>query len=261
MSAKLRHYVGALLPERFRRATRRRLDAISTARFHGRPGPGFQFRTFDESLEFLIDDVRLVLPQRFDSSQWLLSHPEDVLELQVFLRVAKQADGLMFDVGANIGMFAVLFCKVCRYDAIAFEPNPSASGIIQCISTLNEIRPTRIRLVQEAVGSEIGIRNMHLDDDTGFIQVQKYTSSRARSAASIRTPITTIDKIRSEIETKVAVLKIDVEGFEDEVLKGAQETLARDRPVISLELHSDYLRERGMSSRALVANLLEHGYP
>lgn len=256
MRAILRCCVGRLFPRGpVKKAIRGRLSAG----FHGKPGRDFEFKTFDKGSGFLVSDTPVIFPTPY-SNKWLLDHPEDILELQVFSRVAREADGALFDIGAHIGTFAVLFCKLSRHDAATFEPHPDASDKIHRVAALNDVHPNRIRVLQAAVGSEVGMTNMHLDEISGFAQVQKYDSSRARADASIDVPLTTVDKTRSELGVKVGLLKIDVEGFEDEVLKGAGETIARDRPVISLELHSDYLRERGSDSRAIVAELLEKGY-
>lgn len=259
--AKLRRGLGALLPKHARWAIRRRLNAIFTARFHGKPGAAFQVRKFDGGAEFVVNNVSVLIPEPFsvDSTQWLLGHPEDVIELQVFLRVAKVVDGMMLDVGAHVGMFAVLFCKVCDHDVVAFDPHPAAVGRVQRLANLNGIQPNRIQVMETAIGNSIGTQNMHLDETTGFAQVQMYTYSHARSNAVVKASMTTIDKVRSTID-KVGLIKIDVEGFENEVLKGARKTLSRDRPVISLELHDDYLQERHVASRALLDALVEKGY-
>jgi len=55
-------------------------------------------------------------------------------------------------------------------------------------------------------------------------------------------------------------LKIDVEGFEVEVLRGARKTLTRSRPILFLELHLNYLEHRSMAPKESIALLQEAGY-
>lgn len=253
----LRRYVVAMLPKHLRWAFKRWASTM----FHGKSRARLRFATCDKGEELIIDDISLILPppRVTGASRWLARHPEDVLELEVFLRLAKQANGVLFDVGAHIGRFAVLFCKACEHNAVAFEPAPESQRIIEHMANLNGVAD-RIQVIGMALGSEVGVTNMHLDEATGFVQVQKYESSHASSGVSISAPTSTIDSIRSTLKTKVALLKIDVEGFEGEVLQGGQHTLSRDRPIVAVEIHNEYLAERGINLRNVLNRVVEQRY-
>ena len=56
------------------------------------------------------------------------------------------------------------------------------------------------------------------------------------------------------------LVKIEVEGFEYEVLAGARRLLREHKPAISMELHLDLLERRGQSAAQVVDELRSHGY-
>jgi hypothetical protein len=55
-------------------------------------------------------------------------------------------------------------------------------------------------------------------------------------------------------------LKIDVEGYEEEVLLGAEECINAYRPIIFLELHAELIRRRGRDPKRVVGTLKRLGY-
>ena len=59
---------------------------------------------------------------------------------------------------------------------------------------------------------------------------------------------------------KVDVIKIDVEGFEEAVLRGSEDIIRRDRPVMFIELDDDNLLENGGSARSLIGFVESLGY-
>lgn len=77
-----------------------------------------------------------------------------------------------------------------------------------------------------------------------------------KRAAVSGTPVhlTTIDAMARLLELRPDVMKIDVEGAEADVLRGAVETLRAARPILFLSIHSDALRDR------CLAFLRELGY-
>ena len=251
-----------MLPKALKGAIKRRLTAAARAKFHGKPQARLRFTTCDESAEIVIDNISIHLPQPFAtrSIRWLKSYPEDVLELQVFLKLAKCADGLMFDVGAYIGTFAVLFCKASGYDAFAFEPVPQSQATIKRTMQLNHLREERIRIIGKAVGSKVGVVDMEIDQETGFALIQHDQGSRARSKTTISAVTTTIDVVRSASQKRVGLLKIDVEGFEGEVLQGSYRTLSEDRPIVSIETHNASLAGRDVDLQGMLDGVVERNY-
>ena len=92
-----------------------------------------------------------------------------------------------------------------------------------------------------------------MTDALGFAQP-------AGDAPGEDTPFMTIDDICASRQLKPAILKIDVEGAEAEVLRGSRATLRRHHPAICLELHLDELERRGESAGTLLDELAAMGY-
>jgi hypothetical protein len=76
----------------------------------------------------------------------------------------------------------------------------------------------------------------------------------------VRVKLESIAQASQRLHSIPEFLKIDIEGYEFEAIKGSQEFIARHKPTIFLELHLNYLDERQLSARSIVTMLLEAGY-
>jgi len=136
---------------------------------------------------------------------------EDMAFLLHFLR-----HGDVFaDVGANHGSYTVLASGVCGAFTHAFEPVPETFKHLQDNITLNHLE-TLTNLHQAAVGSEAG--------EIWFTQNEDTTNhaETSPSDASIKVPCLRLDDV---LDACPVLMKIDVEGFETEVLNGAEKLL------------------------------------
>ena len=152
------------------------------------------------------------------------------------------------DIGANIGYFSALFASKDAY-VHAFEPNPAMSQIIYKNIFINNVRSILIKdelgrsksvVNQCAVGASIGTTKMDFNPYiTGGASLKK-TAFREPvfceldQTKSVEIDIVTLDEY-AKINSlqSVDIIKIDVEGFEEEALKGA-ENLIRRSPELML---------------------------
>jgi len=261
MGIPLRRQIGRVFPKSLRPAIKSQLFSLASRRFHGIPRARVSLVEAGDTATLSIDNTSVILAQPFAdvSIWWLQEHPEDLLEVTVLLKLAAAVDGVMLDIGAHVGMFAALFCTASAHDVLCFEPVAASQKAIEETAALNGFGD-RIQVVVAAVGDRVGVTSMHLDAATGFAQAQNYESSPVSSSEQIVVQTTTVDAIRQTTDKKVGLLKIDVEGFEAEVLEGATQTLLGDQPVVAIEIHNDYLSERGVSLSRMLTKLEDHGY-
>lgn len=141
---------------------------------------------------------------------------EDMAFVLHFLR----SDDLFVDVGANVGSYTVLATAGAKASCIAFEPGATAFAWLERNVRLNDIA-ARVELHQSVVGARVGMAALTRDGDT----VNHVVIDPAADAAPTETvSMTTLDET---LAGRVPILlKIDVEGFETEVLNGAIQTLA-----------------------------------
>lgn len=138
---------------------------------------------------------------------------------------------LVIDVGANVGFFSVR-AALAGSTVIAVEPNSAACA--RLAATLQRNRLTSVTVSCCAAGSRPGSATLRVGRATLVS-----TLAPGAGAEAVEVEVRTIDDIASAAGP-VALLKIDTEGWEAEVLRGSRATLARTRCVV-LEHHSPEL--------------------
>ena len=152
------------------------------------------------------------------------------------------------DVGANIGEFGIACSGIPHSTYVAFEPDPIAFAAL----TKNVSHGF---LVNKAVSDYEGEGALFLATDKADTSLVMPTTF---CPDPVETSVTTVDAaLRALRIRKVDILKVEAEGSEPEVLRGATETLARTRMCVV-----DAGPERGGSSTApdCVRLLLEAGF-
>ncbi|SRR5229473_1069890 len=154
-----------------------------------------------------------------------------------------QCDDRVFDVGANIGNMTQIMLSLGA-KVVAFEPQPA------CVKEIVARDNGKLTVVGKAMGSEFGTASLHLKSSTAIASLVPDWGGETSGLLTV--PLITLDLAIEEFG-EPAFCKIDVEGFEHEVLKG----LSRPLKGMSLEYHCD---ERGISTiRSCVKRLLQLG--
>ena len=142
-----------------------------------------------------------------------------------------QAPGVAVDCGANIGNHTLFFAGVMGLATVAVEPVERNFTILRQVLALNALAD-RVDVVTMALDDHEGLVTMTLDSPGNFGMY------RVGEGEGPKVPSTTLDALCRDLDEPVKLIKIDVEGYQDQVVRGASETLARDRPLIAAELAS-----------------------
>ena len=156
-----------------------------------------------------------------------------------FCRTILPLGAAMIDIGANVGNHALYLHDLCsRIDC--FEPNPVAAQRLRRNIELNAA--TNIHVHQVGLGA----REAWVDfasntagnlGNSGFFEPMSKSGSDYEITSL---PIRRADDVVAELGiNRVDLVKIDVEGLEEEIFRGLKETIARFRPLVAFEYHGD----------------------
>ena len=194
--------------------------------------------------------IRMYLPDfRTDLIQKLIVRNQSFFEEEE-LSILKDNwipdSAVICDCGAHIGNHSVFFAKVCNAAYVyAFEPEPHSFSILKENIELNELSD-KVSLFNAALGDSEGSAAIALHDDsnTGKTRIVPDVSGHLKR-------LRLDDALSPDVKTDF--IKIDVEGSELALLKGARRVITESRPVIFIETFPE--------NRAAVFDLLnDYGY-
>lgn len=137
----------------------------------------------------------------------------------------------VIDVGANVGQFAVAASRLFE-DATVYpiEPDPKTVEILR----QNVGVETAKNILNTAIGEDVGTAVLHVNSDSQVSSLLELGSDRVESypnstvVENITVQLNTLDALFLEAELQEPILlKIDAQGFEDKVVKGATQLLKR----------------------------------
>lgn len=169
------------------------------------------------------------------------------------------------DIGAHIGYYSLKAAPVVGPGGrvIAVEPNPATVRRLR--DNIRASRADGVVSVQPVACSDTET-SLELfaapEHNTGETSLSRRNASQGgQVVASYRVRARPLDDILKESGIgRVDVVKIDVEGAEYLVLKGARETLERYHPLVIVELVESQLQAMGTSTAQVLALLHSHGY-
>ncbi|MFI5626333.1 FkbM family methyltransferase [Nocardioides sp. NPDC051685] len=143
------------------------------------------------------------------------------------MAAALEPGDLVVDVGANIGNHTLYLAVVGELRVVAYEPNPELVAGIRASVEANG-------LGERVVVRDVGV---HARSARGVLADLDATNLGAQSVAvaEIEGDFAVVALDEETFPGRVAAVKIDVEGAELEVLRGAQELITRDRPRLFIE--------------------------
>jgi protein O-GlcNAc transferase len=157
----------------------------------------------------------------------------DVLEGVRQLTQVSSEPGIAIDVGAFMGTHAVYFASFCDLAVLAYEPNPQVFPTLLANLTANRVAE-RVTPINAAVGAAAS--RAYLVEGPGDNLGNTRVSQVGDVPLNIR--VATLDDELSTETRRVALVKIDVEGAELDVIDGARKAIARWHPILCVEVHT-----------------------
>lgn len=178
-----------------------------------------------------------------------------------FLKAITQDDGVILDIGANCGWYALALARHCPSVRIhAFEPIPHTFGILERNIRHNgllNIEAHRLAFSNQ----EATLEFLYTPNCSGATsQVLAGQPGSRESLRKVACHATTLDSFCTQNALAPQIIKCDVEGAELMVIQGGEAMLAKHRPVILIELLRKWAKQFDYHPSEVVKRLASLGY-
>jgi FkbM family methyltransferase len=231
---------------------RKTVSSVLRGIFHGLIAPWCSHRTF------AVADYQVMVPARSLFARQLAKYRayEPVNSNWLISTVECRPQDLYVDVGANFGWYSMLLARVApRASIVAIEPGHENFTLLQ--RNIERNRFVNIVAINRGAGAQPMQSTLfaHEQDNPGAHSIRQ--TAQATAGEVIR--IEPLDRLLEAHPGRIGLLKIDVEGYEMDVLLGAKETLERTDQIL-LEYSPDFLSECGHHPLELLDNLQRAGF-
>lgn len=195
----------------------------------------------DPDVSCRIGDVRASIKLLRDASVLVGGSCNESKSVQVFTKLLlDQKIDLFFDIGANIGLYSWIAKAHKVEDVLLFEPDETNQRLLRKTIRRNSLQGCFLWPL--AVSSEFGISDFLLDPvsgATGSLVDHSQNPASLHAAyklkSSIKVPTINLDAFTDYARSRSVAIKIDVEGAEDAVFRGAKRFIQSVRPYILVE--------------------------
>ncbi|MHA1665023.1 MAG: FkbM family methyltransferase [Candidatus Njordarchaeales archaeon] len=195
--------------------------------------------SFIASLPFVIVPTSygiFITPPASPKAQMLGTYEPTVSQI---IKSSLETGDIFIDVGAHAGYYTLMCARLAK-KVIAFEPNPINYKFLYFNILLNRLK--NVVAVKAAVSDFDGYGELNVPYQKGKVLTSQ-SSLIHRGERTFNVRVVTLDKILDSIHiTQPFIIKIDVEGAELNVIKGALRTLSKGVKLVIIETHSTYAK-------------------
>ena len=189
------------------------------------------------------------------------NYEKDLTEaIAQYINIEKDA----IDVGANIGFYSILLAnKIGKAQRVlSIEPSESIVKRLRHNIHLNNLSD-KVIVYEGGAADNAGMKQLNLiegREEYSSMGRLCHPSTHGSHVKSCQVATNSIDALVNDNNLRVGFMKIDVEGYEYQVIEGSKNTLKEHRPIILSELCDPLLRENGSSSKEVIAKIRSYGY-
>ncbi|MBW4548201.1 MAG: FkbM family methyltransferase [Symplocastrum torsivum CPER-KK1] len=171
------------------------------------------------------------LPLRFHYWEIRGKHEREIFFLKELVSSRKRA----IDIGANVGTYSYALSKLYKVVEV-FEPQ---SWCADTILAYSKSRRSNINVYNVGLSESNGSLNLHIPIKSG--RYLYYLASFRQLEGETKRITVPVHRLDDYNFTDVSFIKIDVEGYESQVIRGGQETILREKPVLLVEIEQRHL--------------------
>jgi FkbM family methyltransferase len=179
-------------------------------------------------------------------------------ELSLLRRIVKH-DDIVIDIGANMGSHAIAMAKkTVNGKVYAIEPAQSNFDLLQRNIEINHL--TNIVPLRTAVGEKSGTQEMNIYEDQAFNSMLVLNRKKAVGKEIVQ--VLSLDDLREQEHiSKIDLIKIDTEGYEMSILKGAKKILSSEKkPILIVEINEENIKPLGLNQSDVINYIVSFGY-
>ncbi len=163
----------------------------------------------------------------------------------------------VLEAGANVGYYACMQAKLVGPTGHVYAVEPSPANVSMLQRNILENGFTNMTVLQSAFGAEDGEQPFYVDRRSNLSSFVRRDDLGEYECIPMK--IQSIDTYVAD--KKVDMIRMDVEGYEREILLGAKETLTTRPPLyFFIEVHSELLAKRNSSTKEVCSYLQQYGY-
>jgi len=180
---------------------------------------------------------------------------------KIVRELSKKQEPVMLDIGSNIGLVSIYaLSSINNVKVYAFEPGIHQSGLFDMTIKENNLSD-RVILNKCALSYKSGIERFAVHQNKDASGDGFFDTGRAGEAQYIDVQTMTIDEWwHSSNFPKIDFIKMDTEGSEFWILKGAEKLISKCKPVILMELWPEFIRHYSYECADVLEWLNENGY-
>ena len=207
---------------------------------------------FDFKLKHHYTGFRFFLNSYYHKGYWFYGSKREYNTIQNFYKIIQNGD-YVIEVGGHIGYFSTLFSNIVGPEGKldVFEPSGENLKYLKTnVSFLTSKLSKVVSIIEKGVGNENGFLDFYIDpitgqnnsfvkDFEGFYENRKLSAEKNAKLLTVSVPVIRLDDYLKNKTRYPNFIKIDVEGFEYNVIVGARDTIEKFKPSLMIEIQND----------------------